>query len=149
MEGRFLKLKVIWKDEDMFELHVSANNGRYSGQTEVYETKDSLLLFAKELKGFPNGKEELIHECGEKDSYAYFEMRFYQIGFSGQVGVQISLEEKVATEYRQEEKDKLKMELIVEPNAIDIFQNELMRLAQNEDGEAELKGVGKYTNNIQ
>ena len=149
MEGRFLKFKVIWKDEDMFELHVSVNNGRYSGQTEVYETKDSLLLFAKELKGFPNGKEELIHECGEKDSYAYFEMRFYQIGFSGQVGVQISLEENVATEYRQEEKDKLKMELIVEPNAIDIFQNELMQLAQNGDGEAELKGVGKYTSNIQ
>lgn len=149
MEGRFLILKVIWKDEDMFELHVSANNGRYSGQTEVYETKESLLLFAKDLKGYPNGKEELIHQCGEKDRYAFFEMRFYQIGFSGQVGVQISLEENVSTEYRQEEKDKLKMELIVEPYAIDIFQKELMKLAQNEDGEAELKGVWKFTNNIQ
>jgi hypothetical protein len=149
MEARFLKLRIIWKDEDMFELHVTANNGRYSGQTEVYETKDSLLLFAKELKGYPNGKEEIIHQCGEKDSYAYFEMRFYHIGFSGHVGVQISLEENVATEYRQEEKDKLKMELIVEPNAIAIFQNELVRLAQNEDCEAELKGVGKHTDNVQ
>ena len=38
MEERFLKLKVIWKDDDMFELQVTANNGRYSGKTEVYET---------------------------------------------------------------------------------------------------------------
>jgi len=148
MENKYLKFKVIWKDEDMFELHVDANNGRYSGKTEVYETKHSLLQFTNELKGYPNGKDILTHHCGEKDGYAYFEMRFYQIRFSGMVGVQIILEENVPNEYRKEEKDKLMMELIVEPNAIDLFHTELMKLAQNEDGEAELLGIGKYSSNI-
>lgn len=148
MENRFLKLEVIWKDDDMFELQVSVDNGRYSGKTEVYETKESLLTFATSLKGYPNGNESLMHKCGEKDSYAYFEMKFYQIGSTGIVGVQTSIEENVATEYRKEEKDKLKLELIVEPNAIDKFQKELVKLAQAEQGIAELIAIEKYANNI-
>jgi len=148
MENRFLKLEVIWKDDDMFELQISVDNGRYSGQTEVYETKDSSLPFANSLKGYPNGVESLIHRCGKKDSYAYFEMKFYQIGSTGIVGVQISIEENVPTEYREEEKDKLKLELIVEPNAIDEFQKELVNLANTEQGIAQLIAIKKYANNI-
>ncbi len=148
MDNRFLKLEVIWKDDDMFELQISVDNGRYSGRTEVYETKDSLLPFAISLKGYPNSLESLIHSCGEKDSYAYFEMKFYQIGSTGIVGVHISIEENVSTEYREEEKDKLKLELIVEPNAIDKFQKELVNLAQTEQGIAELIAINRYTNNI-
>lgn len=40
------------------------------------------------------------------------------------------------------------MELIVEPNSIDIFCRELKVIAEKESGFAELKAVGKYTNNI-
>ena len=68
-------------------------------------------------------------------------MRFYQIDPTGKVGVLINLEENVATEYREEEKDKLKMELLVEPNALDRFKKELSHLASKEDGEAELLGI--------
>jgi len=58
------------------------------------------------------------------------------------------MEENVSTEYRKEEKDKLSMELIVKPNAIDIFCRELKTLAEKEDGIAELKGIRNYTSNI-
>ena len=33
----FLELEIIWKDEHMLELKVTATNGRYFGTTEVYE----------------------------------------------------------------------------------------------------------------
>lgn len=145
MENRFLKLEVIWKDDDLFELQISVSNGRYSGKIEIYETKDSLHPFAESLKGFPNGKDMLMHACGEKDSDVYFEMKFYQIGNNGIIRVQISLEEKASTEYR---KDKLILELIVEPNAIDLFQRELIFLAENEHGKAELFGIRRYANNV-
>lgn len=145
---QYLNLEVIWKDEHMFELKVNCNNGRYSGTTEVYDTKESLLPFAKSLKGYPFQGGELKHECGKINSYAYFKMRFYQIGTTGIVGVQLNLEENVATEYRAEEKDKLEMELIVESNAIDSFQKELSNLALKESGSAYLKGIKPYTNNI-
>jgi len=143
-----LKFEVIWKDEDMFELQISVSNGRYSGTTEVYEVSESLLKFADELSEFPFGKDKITHSCGEKDSYAYFEIEFYKIGPTGRCGALITMEENVSTEYRKEEKDKLSMELIIELNAIDIFCRELKVLAQKEDGIAELKGIGNYTNNI-
>ncbi|WP_109437041.1 hypothetical protein [Aquimarina sp. AU119] len=148
MNENNLKFEVIWKDEDMFEMRISANNGRYSGITEVYEVSESLLGFVTELNGFPFGKEKVTHSCGEKDSYAYFEMEFYKIGPTGKCGVLITMEENVSTEYRKEEKDKLSMELIIEPNAIDIFCRELKSLAVKEDGIAELKAIGNYTGNI-
>jgi len=146
--NQFLILEVIWKDEHMFELKVNCSNGRYSGTTEVYETKESLLPFVNLLDGYPFQGGELIHECGKQDSYAFFKMRLYKIGVTGIVGVQINLEENVATEYRKEEKHKLEMELIVEPNAIDSFQKELKTLAMTESGTAILKGIKPYTNNI-
>ncbi len=148
MSERYLKLEIVWKDDCMFELKVSANNGRYCGITEVYEQSDSLLKFVKELNRFPFEKNKVIHYCGEKDGYAYFEMEFYKIGLTGKCGVLITMEEHVPTEFRREEKDKLKMELIVEPNSIDIFCRELKKMVEQERGCAELKAVGKYTNNI-
>jgi len=148
MNNNSLKLKIIWKDDDMFEIRVSSNNGRYSGVTEVYETKESLLSFAESLKNFPINNQKLSHSCGKKDSYAFFEMSFHPIGLNGITGVQITLEENVASEFRKEEKDKLVMELIVEPTSIDRFQNELEKLSINEEGVAELIAIKKYSNNV-
>ncbi|WP_432671400.1 hypothetical protein [Flavobacterium sp. SM2513] len=149
MNNRNLKFEVIWKDDDMFEMRISANNGRYSGITEVYELSESLLGFVNELNDFSFGKDKVSHSCGEKDSYAYFEMEFYKIEPTGKCGVLITMEENVSTEYRKEEKDKLSMELIIEPNAIDVFCRELKSLAEKEDGIAELKAIANYTSNIE
>ena len=145
MNENNLKFEVIWKDDDMFEMRISANNGRYSGTTEVYEVTEQLLGFVDKLNGFHNGKDKISHSCGKKDSYAYFEMEFYKLGGAGKCGVLITMEENVETSYREEEKDKLSMELIVEPHAIDVFCRELKLLAEKEEGIAELKAVGNFT----
>ncbi|MCA0234438.1 MAG: hypothetical protein LCH91_28540 [Bacteroidetes bacterium] len=137
----FLELKVVWKDDDMFELKVLASNGRYTGTTEVYDTSDSLGNFAKSLIGFPTVDiKTLKHEAGQKDNYSYFAMAFYCIDNSGHIGVQIELEENVATNYRKEEKDKIKLEIIVVPRGIDKFQKELLQLATTQNGVAILYG---------
>lgn len=137
----FLELKVVWKDDDMFELKVLASNGRYSGTTEVYDTSDSLGNFAKSLIGYPTvDAKTLKHEAGQKDSHSYFAMTFYCIDNSGHIGVQIELEESVATNYRKEEKDKIKLEIIAVSSGIDTFQNELLQLATTQNGTATLHG---------
>lgn len=136
-----LELEIVWKDNDMFELKVFASNGRYTGTTEVYDTSESVARFAKSLVGFPPiDSKSLIHEAGEKDSYSYFSMTFYCIDNSGHIGVQIELEENVATVYREEEKDKIKLEIIVVPSCIDKFQKELLQLATTQKGIATLYG---------
>jgi hypothetical protein len=67
-------------------------------------------------------------------------MRFYKIDSAGHIGVEIMLEENVSTQYRLEEKDKLKVELIVVPSAIDDFQKELLNMAKTEEGVSILYG---------
>jgi hypothetical protein len=136
----YLELELIWKDDEMFELRVTASNGRYFGITEVYETSESLDHFAELLFGFPKNNLTLFHEMGIKNSYAYFSMKYYCIDNAGHLGIEINLEENVSTEYRNEEKDKLKLEIIVEPSAIDNFQIELKQLARKQEGKATLFG---------
>lgn len=137
----FLELKIVWKDDDIFEVKVLASNGRYSGTTEFYDTSDSLANFAKSLAGYPTvNTKTLKHEAGQKDGYAYFSMTFYCIDNSGHIGVQIELEESVGTNYRKEEKDKIKLEVIVVPSGIDKFQKELLQIATTQNGTATLYG---------
>ena len=136
----FLELKLIWKDDHMFELLVTASNGRYFGTTEVYDTTETLSKFAQTLTGFPNDNKNLLYEAGFQDGYAFFSMNFYCIDNAGHIGVEINLEDNVATEFRNEEKNKIKLEIIVEPNAIDNFQKELSQLAIKQEGVAILYG---------
>ena len=146
---RFLKLEIIWKDSDIIELRVSANNGSFSGGTEVYDTKKSLLPFSKSLIGFPRFDQTLLYTCGEKSGYSFFQMKFYPIGLSGVVGVHLVIEENLySNSNRVEEKASVSMELIVEPNAIDKFQKELATLVRTEEGSAELLAIDKHLGNI-
>lgn len=142
----FLELEIVWKDDDMFELKVTASNGRYFGITEVYDTRESLLSFAQTLINFPKKNKMTLHEAGRKDGYAYFSMRFYCIDNIGHIGLEVNLEDKVATEFRKE-KNKLKLEIIVEPSAIDNFQNALKNLVAKQKGFAILYGRDNRLNN--
>ncbi len=136
----YLDLKVIWKDNDMFELEIKASNGRYSGTTNVYDTSKSLANFANSLQGYPKDNNELFYQAGKTNSYAFFSMKFYPLDTFGHVGVLINLEENVATEYRPEEKDNISLEIKVEPASIDRFQKDLLNLAKKEEGQAVLLG---------
>ena len=137
-----LQLKVIWKDDDLIELNVIAFNGRYLGTTEVYDDSISLKEFAELLSDYPNMNKTLFYEAGMKDSISYFSMKFYCIDNAGHIGVEICLEENTngSLDCRKEEKDKVKLEIIVEPNGIDNFQRELLQLAIKEEGIATLYG---------
>ena len=143
----FLELKVIWKDDDMIELKITASNLDFRGITEVYDQSECLSEFANLLTHFPNENNTLFYEMGEKDSYAYFSMKFYSIDSDSHKGVEINIESNVPTEYRKEEKNKMKIEIIVEPSAIDNFQRELQYLVKNEEGTALLFGKDNWLDN--
>ncbi len=138
----FIELKAIWKDDHMFELDITATNGRFLGTTQVYDTTESLSRFAESLFRFPKDKNQLplLHEAGIKNGYAYFSMKFYCLDPAGHIGVQLSMEANDSN-YRSKEKDNVTLEMLVEPNAIDNFQRELMYLAKNQEGTAILIGL--------
>ena len=136
----FLKFEIIWKDEHIFEVRINASNAKFIGETEVYDTSESLSEFANKLLDFPKNGKVIFYELGKKDSYAYCSIRFYCIDNIGHIGVEINIEENVSTEYRLEEKSKVKMEIQVEPNAIDNFQKSLLNIAKIQEGKAILYG---------
>jgi hypothetical protein len=139
----FLKLEVVWKDNEMFQLGITASNGQFSGTTKVYEQRHPLYKFAYSLVGFPKTKNDsiLFYEAGQKDGCEYFSMRFYTIDDMGHLGVQVTLERDVPTMYRIEEKDKLTLEILTEPGLLDRFVRSLLTLAANEKGQAILEGI--------
>ncbi|MBV6880136.1 hypothetical protein NG800_007940 [Epilithonimonas ginsengisoli] len=136
----YLKLEIIWRDEHMFELKVTASNKRFSGTTEVYDTSESLYNFAQKLIGFPKDDKQLMYELGKQNGYAFCSLKFYCIDGFGKIGVHIILEDNVNTEFRNEEKSKVKFEIIVEPAAIDNFQKNLLDLSNKQKGIALLYG---------
>lgn len=99
--------------------------------------------------GFPKLDQTLVYTCGVKSGYSFFQMKFYPIGLSGIVGVHIVIEENLySNSNRVEEKGSVSMELIVEPNAIDIFRKELATLGRTEEGSAKLVAIDKRLGNI-
>ncbi len=136
----YLKLKIIWKDDDMFELKIIASNNRFYGTTEVYDTSESLYSFAQTLIDFPKNEKQLIYKLGIQNGYAFCSIRFYCIDNFGYIGVEIILEDNVNTNFRNEEKSKVKLEIMVEASGIDNFRQALSTLSKKQEGIAILYG---------
>lgn len=137
----WLELQVIWKDDDLLELKVSATNGRYFGTTEIYDTKESLIRLAASLTEFSANYQPIFYEAGEKGGYAFWGMDIYLLDPPGRIGVRVNLEENGDDrDNNQEKKNKVKLEIQLYTAAIDRFRDELIELAQNEEGVACLYG---------
>lgn len=144
-----LSLEIIWQDPDMVELKIIAANDEFSGATEVYTIYEDIIKLAKSLEGFPKSVNDTVNfSAGEKDSYAYASMRFYCFTASGHTATRIELESNVATEYRDEEKDRIQLELQFELAALDSFVLQLQKIVNNHEGKAVLSGISPYTQNI-
>ena len=141
MSEKHLILEVIWKDKHMLEYKISAQNGRYSGTTEVYVTNDQIETLILNLSGFPNGKDNFKFSAGESDDYSFIEFNFSQFDSSGKVEVSIRFEENLNHSTQKNKRDILEMSLLVEPAAIDNFCIELQALTRNNEGSAMLKGI--------
>lgn len=138
----FLEIRRIWDDEDLVELNISASNGIFRGETQVYTTREEIRKWVKDLRGFPTVDTDEVTFCtGEEESYAYAYMRSYTFSGMGKSAMWIALESNVATEYRKEEKNRIELELRFEPAALDRFIPSLERVSQKLGATATLKGI--------
>lgn len=135
-----LTMQIIWKDEDMIELKVSAANDLFSGATDVYSTQKELIDFAKKLVNFPTANDVLEYKAGIIEDYAYCNLRFYCIDNAGHIGISITLMEENYTGFGMYTEDQVKLNLVVVPSDIDYFQKLLYRMAVAQEGTVTLKG---------
>jgi hypothetical protein len=125
----------------MFELEITVRNGPFSGRTKVYEVSEPIVDFAGKIEGFPNALETAVYESDGKGDDGYFSMKLKQISPTGHVAVYIQLASAESQRFMPEHKPDLSLALVVEPNSIDIFQRQLLALAEKQEGTARLMGM--------
>ena len=135
----FLELKVIWNDHEIIQLQITASNGKFCGKTEMYEIPACLYDFAEKLTNHPKSGEKLSYSPSIRTGYDFFSMKYYLINDTGKLGIEIIIDSQ--SEYFVDVKDSVKLEIVVEPNAIKSFQKELQTLAKKENGKAKIYGI--------
>lgn len=149
MTPRF-SIGVIWQDDDLVEIEAAACIEQFSGLTQVYTTYDELRKLCTSLAGFPTTASSRVQfSAGKVDSYSFLSVDFYCIDHAGHAAAQITIESNVPTNYRPQEKHRVRLEMQFEPLALDEFLSGLKRLISAQAGDAVLQGIGEYTRNIE
>lgn len=141
--------EVVWQDDDVVELEVVVANGRFYGRSRVYTVYDDMSKLADALDGFPLASATFPEFlAGKSGSSCFFQARFYCFDDAGHTAARCCLEGNVATDFRQDEKDALAIEVQFEPLACEAFVSDLRALVRDRSGKACLVGIPRYTQNV-
>ena len=127
----FVKLKVIWVDDELIEVRIEASNKWFSGITDMYLT-DRFPEFVQNLKGYPKDLSDT------NLSYEYVLYNSFSINFcitSGKVRMGVEIIDDPS-----DGNNRVHLEMYVEPASIDNFQKQLVSILKNRAGEALLIG---------
>ena len=124
-------ISVLYNDEYLLKLKVSAANGIFAGQADVYADAHTLTEFAGALEGFPNGRDDAREfEMGtfdENDAGGGVGFRFFCVDSTGHALAQVRL---YADSRREADvNDVATLHIPVEAVAIDSFIEELRQIA--------------------
>jgi hypothetical protein len=121
-----LSLEVVWFDQDMLELRLSASNSRFAGQANFYAALDQPRDFAAEIEGFPRAAGDVReYEFGSTTMKGYggAKIRFACKDGSGHLVVQVAIHMNPIGEKALVESATVHLETV--PAAIDSFVEEL------------------------
>lgn len=128
MEPR-LELVAIWEDEDLFEVRVSASNGKFAGETCCYTLREEIAGLGGLLTGFPKGPAETFQFTSADAANSHFTLQGCCRDALGHLSVRIKLVERWFSA------SQVEFELKVEPAAVDRFASALMHLSTAGVGE--------------
>jgi hypothetical protein len=133
-----IEFQLIWHDNDVLNLRVSAWNGDFGGVAEIYEGVGDLHVAASNLRGFPNNpsdRREIVFD--RKCAAAGVSMRFHCVNGAGHAYVEASVDSNYQ---RGGTIQTVVLAMPVEAAAVDIFVRELARLESDRSGTAFLRG---------
>lgn len=138
-----LQFKVIYADDHLMQIHVSAWNGAFGGAAEVYVGIGQIEQIAGNLEGFPkdirDAREVVLGAFGSQSAGGGLNMLFYCADQAGHTYVDLSIESEPSSTGKVQ---SVTCALPVEAAGIDSFVSELRRLGANRAGEAYLRGTG-------
>lgn len=136
-----LLVELVWEDGDLEELFISADNGQYSGVTQVYFGQGDVGALARSLQGFPKSiSQEEVFKGGSQDD-AYARLAFRCIDGSGHAAVIVTLQAGVAYDLHPSIVNRVEFEMRFEASALDEFCRELQLVARRARRGAVLRGI--------
>jgi hypothetical protein len=140
MESR-LTIQALWEDDGLLTIESHAASWGFIGKNQVYTTYGALEKWAKELATFPVVAGQSVgFQAGERNSYAYLGVTISVLDSLGHCQCRVAFESCAV--HAWESRNKLEVEILVEPNAIDRFVTGLVAIVQTKNqGEACLLGV--------
>ena len=141
MESQFT-IQALWEDDGLLTIDSHVASWGFVGKTQVYTTYKALQKWAEELAVLPLVAGQAVDfQAGERNSHAYLGVRISVIDSVGHCHCRVEFESNAV--HTRESKNKLEVEILVEPNALDRFITELKGIVQTKNpGEAGLIGVG-------
>lgn len=125
----------------MLELRVSADDGLFSGVTQVYTTWESLRDLRSRLRGFPRSTNDVVDELiGAPGGYSYLRLRFHCIDGSGHAKVEVELQKSEQQDGALDCRPQLKTYVLFEPAAMDNFVSQIDVMISAKGGAAKLVG---------
>jgi hypothetical protein len=135
-----LQLDVVYVDEDLFELEVSACNGGFAGHAHVFAERNEPEKIAAALEGFPRHiRDERALEIGTfgpKFAGGEVHMKLYCADAAGHAVVELRLASDSTSAQRTQ---SVVIFLPVEAAALDDFIEELRRIQSGEADSAALR----------
>jgi hypothetical protein len=136
-----IQFEVIYADNDLMQIRVSAWNGAFGGAADVYAGIGQIEEFAGKLKGFPNGfsdtREVILGAFGPQSAGGAVNMLFYCADRACHAYVDSKIESGPDSTGKVQ---FVTCSLPVEAAAVDSFVEELFRLGVDRAGQAYLRG---------
>jgi hypothetical protein len=124
-----LKFEIVYADNDLFQIRISAWNGAFAGTTYVYVGLDQLKETAGKLRGFPSGlsdvREITFGGFGPEWAGGATSMRLYCVDGKGHVCIDLRIESDHNSDGKAQ---SVAMLLFIEPAALDRFIQALEKL---------------------
>jgi hypothetical protein len=132
-----LEITVIWADEHLLEFRVSASNGNFVGQAEMYVRLNEFADLAKVINGFPKSLDDhRNYILGSPDTGAgggLTKMEFCCVDSLGHAVVNVKIRGYPSPRPRRTSEAEFSIE--VNPAEIDSFVRDLSRM-KNEVGQS-------------
>jgi hypothetical protein len=139
-----LAIELVYEDVDLEELSISADNGRYRGAATAYFSNGEVGVLANALVGFPKStnQQEVFSGGQEESDFGFAELIFRCVDTLGHIVVRVTLSE--TAQPNDFARNRVELELLCEPAALDHFSQELEAIARRQRNRAVLQGITAF-----
>ncbi len=139
-------IRVVEVDEyGMITVVIDVASRGFNGSSQVYTTTSALETLSAGLQFFPEDASQSVEfELGTPQSYGYLSIAFSVLDARGRCQCNVRLESNYVLMHGPGSKNRIDVDMGVEPNAIDRFVSDLKNLHNNKARQAVLEGIENF-----